>query len=164
MNNSHFDKELSKPEKNKKRFSKLTSLIIFGAVAVALIGFGTLIFSDSSNTVSAQTKNEPASPQNKKYVATRNIVVDKETGRTRKPNEQELKELVETLTALTNRSDENLNSFAVSGGGDAIDVGSGYGGTMLARPNAEGIMETRCVFTFEEAAEFLGLVEDNSTK
>lgn len=164
MNNSHFDKELSKPEKNKNRFSKLTSLVIIGTVVVALIGLATMIFSESSNTVSAQTKNEPTSPQNKKYVATRNIVVDKETGRTRKPNEQELKELVETLTVLTKRSDENLDNFAVSGGGDAVDVGSGFGGTMLARPNAEGIMETKCVFTFEEAAEFLGLVEDNSSK
>jgi hypothetical protein len=29
---------------------------------------------------------------------------------------------------------------------------------MLARPRADGSIETRCVFTFEEGAEFLGLV------
>jgi hypothetical protein len=164
MNNSRFDKETSNPGKNKKGFSKLMSLIVFGVAAAALIGLGTLIFSESSNTVTAQVKNDPASPQNKKYVATRNIVVDKETGRARRPNETEIKELVESLAALTSRSDENLESFAVAGGGDAVDVDSGFGGTILARPNAEGIMETKCVFSFEEAAEFLGLVEESSTK
>ena len=30
---------------------------------------------------------------------------------------------------------------------------------VLARPNADGTSELRCVTTFEEAAEFLGLVE-----
>jgi hypothetical protein len=31
---------------------------------------------------------------------------------------------------------------------------------MLARPRADGSFDTRCVFTFEEGAEFLGLVAD----
>jgi len=31
---------------------------------------------------------------------------------------------------------------------------------MLARPNEDGTWETRCVFTVEEGAAFLGLVED----
>jgi len=35
---------------------------------------------------------------------------------------------------------------------------------MLARPNADGTWETKCVFTLEEGAEFLGLVEDDSIR
>jgi len=35
---------------------------------------------------------------------------------------------------------------------------------MLARPADDGTFETRCVFTFEEGAEFLGLVEDDSAQ
>ena len=37
MNNSRFDKESSKTGKNKKRFSKLTSLIVLGAIVAAVI-------------------------------------------------------------------------------------------------------------------------------
>jgi hypothetical protein len=32
---------------------------------------------------------------------------------------------------------------------------------MLARPGDGGTFETRCVFTFDEGASFLGLVEDD---
>ena len=35
---------------------------------------------------------------------------------------------------------------------------------VLARPKADGTFETRCVFTLEEGAAFLGLVEDNSAQ
>jgi hypothetical protein len=33
---------------------------------------------------------------------------------------------------------------------------------MLARPNPDGTSEVRCVNSFAEAADFLGLVEDPS--
>lgn len=99
MNKSRFERESSNPRENRKRFSKLTSLVIFGTVVAALVGLGALVFSKSSNTVTAQTKNEQKM-DGKKYIATRNFVVDQETGRARKPNEQELKELVETLTVM----------------------------------------------------------------
>ena len=162
MKNSRFDKKLSNPEKNNKRVSKLASFVVLGIVVAALFGIGALMFSKSSNPVSAQAKTDPQSPEGKKYVATKSIVVDKETGRARKPNEQELKELVETLTVLTKRSDENLTSEAGVNGGISMDLDGGYAGTMLARPNPDGTMETRCVFTFQEAADFLGLVVDDS--
>jgi hypothetical protein len=32
---------------------------------------------------------------------------------------------------------------------------------MLARPNADGTWETRCVFTMDEGLRFLGLVEQS---
>ena len=37
-------------------------------------------------------------------------------------------------------------------------------GIVLARPNEDGTWETRCVFTLEEGAAFLGLVEDDAVK
>lgn len=162
MNNSRFDKESSNTKKNKKRFSKLTSFIILGAVIAALIGIGTLAFSESSTTVVASPQPQPTPRGNKKYIATKNIVADRETGRMRKPNDKELSELVDNLRTMTKRPTENLESVSVAGGGVALDLDGGFGGTMLARPKADGTFETRCVFTFEEAAEFLGLVEDNS--
>ena len=35
---------------------------------------------------------------------------------------------------------------------------------LLARPADDGSWETLCVFTFDEGAEFLGLVEDISAE
>src|SRR5215203_1850707 len=155
MKNSSFDKESSKPEKNKKRFSKQASFVITAVVIVAFIGIGALFFTKSPRTVSAQQAD-------KKYKATKSIVVDRDTGAVRRPTTEEVEDLVKTLQATTRRSDENLQSLPVAGGGVALDLDGGYAGTFVARPNEDGTMETRCVFSFEEAAEFLGLVEDNS--
>lgn len=160
MNTTKFDKKMSKEMKNKKRFSKTTSFIILGTLIAVLIGIGTFAFSETSTTeVSAQSPLDRKG--DKKYVATRNIIIDRETGRARKPNAEELAELVKTLETLTKRSDENLPSVSLSNGGVGLDLDGGFGGTILARPTADGTMETRCVFTIEEATEFLGLVEEN---
>jgi hypothetical protein len=79
------------------------------------------------------------------------------------PNQQEVDETVATLSVLASRP-ENLPQVSGASGGTSIDLEGGYGGVMLARPNPDGTWETRCVFTFAEGAEFLGLVEDNSTE
>lgn len=158
MKKSHFDEVSSKNEKNKIHFSKLTSFLILGAVLIALVGIGTLVFSGSSKTVEAsQTKQDK-----KKYIATKEIVVDQATGQLRKPNEKELKELVDSLKTLTKRSAENLESFSLPKGGEAVNLDGNFQGTILARPKSDGTMEVRCVFTFEEATEFLGLVEETN--
>ena len=158
MKNSSFDEKSSKPAKNKKRFSKQTSFLIAATVIVALIGIGFVIFSKSPRRVAAQSNQQT----DKKYKGTKNIIVDRNSGAVRKPTTEEVEDLVKTLQAATKRSDENLQSSPVAGSGVALDLDGGYSGTVLARPNADGTMETRCVFSFEEAAEFLGLVEDNS--
>jgi len=158
MKNSSFDKKSSKPEKNKKRFSKHTSFVIAAAFIVVLIGIGAVIFTKTPRRVEAQSKQQT----DKKYKATKSIIVDRTTGAVRRPTTEEVEDLVKTLQATTKRSDENLQSLPVAGGGVALDLDGGYAGTFVARPNEDGTMETRCVFSFEEAAEFLGLVEDNS--
>jgi len=45
-----------------------------------------------------------------------------------------------------------------------VDLNGGYNGVLLGRPGNDGSFETMCVFTFEEGAEFLGLVEDTSAE
>lgn len=160
MKNSRMDKK-SKTVK-KSGFLRLKTFVILGAVFTALIGIGILAFSDSSisNLVSAQSPLDRKG--DKKYIATKNTIVDRETGRLRKPNEQEIEELVKSLKDLTKRSDENLPSAVLPNGSVSLDLQGGYAGTILARPNPDGTFETRCVFTMEEATEFLGLVVDNS--
>lgn len=106
------------------------------------------------------TKSSSASP--KKYKATREIV-DQQTGQRRMPTQVEIDEVVSNLSQLANRP-EDLPSTQGAGGGEMVELAGGYGGVVLARPAADGSWETRCVFTFEEGAEFLGLVEDTSAE
>ena len=106
------------------------------------------------------TKSSNASP--KKYKATREIV-DQQTGQRRMPTQEEVDQVVSNLTQLANRP-EDLPSTQGAGGGEMVDLANGYNGVVLARPSADGSFETRCVFTFEEGAEFLGLVEDTSAE
>jgi len=109
------------------------------------------------------TKSSNASPaMEKKYKGTRAIVVDKETGQRRIPTQEEVDEVVSNLATLANRP-EDLPITAASGG-EVVDLQGGYGGVLLARPADDGSWETLCVFTFDEGAEFLGLVEDTSAE
>ena len=100
--------------------------------------------------------------RNKKYIATLQITVDQQTGVLRVPTEPETQELVDRLIALTNRSTEGLQTTALPSGAVAVNLEGRYESVMLVRPNADGTSEVRCVTSFEEAADFLGLVEDKS--
>src|SRR5262245_30041552 len=98
----------------------------------------------------------------KKYVATRAITVDAQTGTLRLPTAEETQALVDSLVAMTNRSTEGLQVKTAANGTKSVDLDGRFQSVMLARPNADGTSETKCVATFEEAAEFLGLVEDKA--
>jgi hypothetical protein len=102
----------------------------------------------------------PAAAAPKKFKATRPFVVDKQTGAVRMPTQTEVDTVVTTLTTLGQQPQESLTSEATASGGVNMDFGSGFAGIVLARPNEDGTWETRCVFTIEEGAEFLGLVEE----
>ena len=109
--------------------------------------------------VHADPSQAAAQAKQKRYMATRPLVVDKQTGRARMPTEAELAATVASLATLASRETAGLVESASVGGGVAVDLDGGFGGVMLARPSADGSWETRCVFTFEEGAAFLGLVE-----
>jgi hypothetical protein len=94
-----------------------------------------------------------------KYSATRAIAVDRATGNYRKPNAAEIEKLVSELKAMTRQPVATaMTSTARNTGGITAKLDKAFGGVVLARPRADGSIETRCVFTFEEGAEFLGLV------
>jgi hypothetical protein len=96
-----------------------------------------------------------------KYKATRAITVDSATGKLRKPTAAEIDRLVSDLKTMTRQPVvTKMTSNAHNTGGDTAKLDKDFGGVMLARPKADGGFETRCVFTFEEGAEFLGLVAD----
>lgn len=151
MAKSHIGKKSPKPGPAGFSRTKIGILVgLAGAVLITMFLLGT----KSPNSVYASPVNQ------KRYKATRPIVVDKQTGQRRLPNQEEIDEVVANLTVLADRQ-ENLPQASLSGGAVAVDLAGGYGGVMLARPSENGGWETRCVFTFEEGAEFLGLVEEN---
>ena len=100
--------------------------------------------------------------QKKKFVATREIVRDKVTGQLRKPTAEETEAMVDQLKTLTNRSSEGLTSTQHPNGMVSMSLEGRFGGVVLGRDTADGGTEVRCVFTMEEAADFLGLEETTS--
>jgi hypothetical protein len=96
----------------------------------------------------------------KKFKATRAFVVDRQTGAVRMPTAAEVDAVVTTLTALGQQPAEQLATSTGADGAVGMDLAGGFAGILLARPAEDGTWETRCVFTVEEGAEFLGLVED----
>jgi len=121
------------------------------AAIAATIAWVAPVHADPSGTA-VQAKQ-------KRYTATRPLVVDQATGRARMPTETELAATVASLATLASRETAGLTQSSAVGGGVAVDLDGGFGGVMLARPSANGSWETLCVFTFEEGAAFLGLVE-----
>jgi hypothetical protein len=149
-------KKSAKLKKNPTRVSKATLMIILGVIAAISVVVISLAGGGSSKGVA-----EAANPQ-KRYKASRPIVVDQQTGELRMPTRQEVAEVMQSLETLAKRPTQGLQQTVVVNGGVASDLGGGYGGVVLARPTADGSWETKCVFTVEEGAAFLGLVEDNS--
>lgn len=96
----------------------------------------------------------------KKFIATRAITIDAQTGALRIPTAEETQKLVDGLAALTNRSTEGLQTITAANGTKAVNLEDRFQSVILVRPNPDGSSETKCVTTFEEAANFLGLVED----
>lgn len=137
-------------------------LVAAAAAVVAVMGQAEPATAgpSSTHTIEAAQDAQPAAcGQARRFRATRPIAIDKQTGRSRMPTAREVEELVTTLSTLTSRP-ESLPEATVQGGGVGVALGDAFGGVVLARPNEDGTLETRCVFTFDEGIEFLGLVED----
>lgn len=133
------------------RSSKTVVAILI--IVIAVISVAALSMSNNSSN--------RAQAQGKRYKATRPIVLDRQTGKARLPNEQEIEQVVANLSSLAKRP-EDLPQTVAPGGAVVVDLENGYGGVFLARPNDAGGWETKCVFTFDEGAEFLGLVQDST--
>jgi hypothetical protein len=68
--------------------------------------------------------------------------------------------MVLQISQLTNRSTEGLTEMPAANGGVAMDLQGRFRSVILGRANADGTTEVRCVFSIEEAAEFLGLEQE----
>ena len=144
-------KNLRTPD-NRHKKSRLTSIRILALLAMLIlpVGLGMGVFSQSEQS----TK-----PHGKKYVAAKEIIFDKASGKLRKPTTAETEVMVDRVSALTNRSSDGLTVNTHPNGMKSMNAEGRFGGVVLGRANPDGTTEVRCVFTMEEAAEFLGLEE-----
>jgi hypothetical protein len=136
-------------------------LVALLATVTLMLGLG-VVFTQASRQGNGRAKTPKAAPQTsdgKTYVATREITVDKQTGKVRKPTTAETQELVATLRQMTSRSTEGLTAKTLPNGTKQVTLEGRFGPVTIARPLADGTMEVRCVTSFEEAADFLGLVD-----
>lgn len=130
--------------------------------AVAGMAFAAVLLAGGIRPTAASGQEPQAKA--KHYKATRAFVVDKASGNLRMPTQQEVDDVVNSLSTLGQRPEANLAPATQPSGAVSLDLDGGFGGIVLARPNEDGTWETRCVFTLEEGAAFLGLVEDGSEK
>lgn len=142
---------------------KVVGGMVSGMVAVTLSGMAS---EGAAAPLAVVEQASPAGPggqsaqttSRRPYRATRRIVVDRQSKQARMPTQAEVESLVATLATLTHRPGTAPES-AGTRGAVTVNLQGGFGGVMLARANEDGTVETRCVFTFDEGAEFLGLVE-----
>jgi len=135
--------------KTKRAKSKRVRLVILASLVVLAIAVITAI---------ALPRNSSQAKQ-KKFKATKEIVLDPATGQLRKPTAEETDLMVEQISKLTNRSTEGLRVEQSAQGGEMMDLDGRFGGVVLGRAKPDGSTEVRCVFTMEEAVTFLGLEE-----
>ena len=136
--------------KRQKKAKKIRIVLVLTAVAVAL------------SFVTVALSRNPSKATQKKYVATKEIVRDRVTGQLRKPTPEETSAMVAQLKMLTNRSTDGLKANTRADGTVSVNLEGRFQGVVLGRDTADGGTEIRCVFTMEEAVEFLGLQESTS--
>ena len=149
-----------RPSRRNRRRSPTSSRFTFGTLLACALTLAAL--SGGGDRVAAQDNAAGASIQQKKYKATRPLSVDRDTQRLRMPTQEEINETVSNLTRMTNRPTEMPQQASAETGAVTVDLEGGFSGVVLARPNEDGTWETKCVFTFEEGLEFLGLVPDDA--
>ena len=134
--------------------------VLLGTAVILAIVAGTIA---SSRTASAKQSLQSAastkSDDNDTTVnfANQKITIDAQTGKLRKPTVEEARALVDRITGLTNRSSKGLHVEKAPNGMSKVDLQGRFQTVVLAKPNADGTNEVRCVSSLKEAAEFLGI-------
>jgi uncharacterized protein HemX len=157
-----MEKKLRTPDTDKKhKKGRLSALLVVALVAMAalIVGLGTIVFSQSSESKNPRAKTATAAPAktDKTYVATKEIIFDQASGKLRKPTAAETQQLVAQISSLTNRTTDGLTARTLPNGTKQISLEGRFGGVVLGRAREDGSTEIRCVTTMEEAVAFLGL-------
>jgi hypothetical protein len=112
-------------------------------------------------TTAAAARRTPTTQtvvKREKWAASRPIIFDQATKKLRKPNAAETAAMVENLEQLTSKPVPAIRGRIQSNGVRQGSIEGDQANVVVARATADGQYETLCVQTFDEAAEFLGLV------
>jgi hypothetical protein len=94
-------------------------------------------------------------------LAGRKVRIDKNSGKLRDLSQQEARELVSTLTAMTTQTERT--AAQTRDGGTLVQM-NGFDHVVVGRPNEDGTVEARCVSSVEEAVSFLSEQPKSSGK
>lgn len=133
-------------------------IVHLSATVAVCLSVAVLLYSQTAQA--QQPGRNPATAKNgKKYVATEAIIFENASKTRRLPTDEETQALVDQIGSLTNRSMEGLTVSERPDGTRMMSLEGRFTGVLLGRANEDGTTEVRCVMTFEEAVEFLGLEE-----
>jgi hypothetical protein len=128
---------------------------------VAMLGIGlagAIMMLSGDLRVSAQETN--GSEDAALNLAGRKIRIDKESGKLRELSQQEARELVATLTAMTTRTEQ----VSENPGSAALVQMSGFDHVLVGRPNEDGTVDVQCVSSVDGAVAFLSQEPKSSPK
>lgn len=174
-------KRASKPQsKAVKRYSWRT-LIGVAAVSLLLVGIVTAIAKKDGQTQKAQdvqAQKTEVAPAQKAQVAERGplvakqntnrhyvtsnaagepVVLDRQTGQTRRLTPQEEHTLAEGIKQLVKPTAEGLVEVRHAGGGVSMDLQGHFQNVSVAKKEADGSITQSCVNDLESAAEFFDI-------
>ena len=130
-------------------------------VGLALLGIGlagAVMMLSGDVRVTAQESNRGEDAAIK--LAGRKVRIDKQSGKLREISQQEARELVATLTAMTTRTE---NTARTQSGASLVQL-TGFDHVLVGRPNEDGTTDVRCVESLEEAVSFLSQQPKSSGK
>jgi len=137
------------------------SLLTAGAQAEARFITG----SPRTEKVNAAAAQRPAPTVAGRWVGTKAIIFDPSTRSLRKPTQLEVFQMVRSIQQLTTRPAKAIKGTIASNGTTRQgSINGAFATIILGRARVDGSVETRCVQTFEEATEFLGLVDQTDSQ
>lgn len=165
--------------KSVKKYSWRT-LIGVGTVTLLLVGIVAAIAKQDGQTKKAQPaqvqkaqagqaqqahveerKPEVAKQSNRHYVtsnaAGETVVLDRQTGQTRRLTPQEEQTLAEGIKQLVKPTAEGLVEVRQAGGGVSMDLQGHFQNVSVAKKEADGSITQSCVNDLESAAEFFDI-------
>jgi hypothetical protein len=131
-------------------------------VGLALLGIGLagavmMLSGDVRVTAQESNRGEDAAVK----LAGRKVRIDKTSGKLRDLSQQEARELVSTLTAMTTQTERT--AAQTSAGGTLVQM-NGFDHVLVGRPNENGTTDVECVSSVEEAVSFLSQQPKSSGK
>ena len=125
----------------------ITRRVRLAMLGVGVAGAMMLLSGDTRVSAQESKRGEDAAVT----LAGRKIRIDKGSGKLRELSQQEARELVSTLTAMTTRTE----SVAAQPGGASLVKLEGFDHVLVGRPNENGTVDVECVSSVDDAVSFL---------